>query len=111
MPRKAKTTVIAKTSAKKTVKEKKTVKAKKTAVDKINATVAKWDTAAEHPKYVKLGTADFLDFLATNLENGEGVNYASTCGPLAVKPRKPKELLNAVKYLRRQAALGVTKDK
>lgn len=114
MPAKKKTVV--KTTAKKTVKKvaskKVTAKVRKTAADKIEATVSKWDASQPTPGFLKLGTADFLDLLASNLEKGQGVNYESPCGVLAVIPRKPKELLTTVKYLRRQAALGlVKKDK
>jgi len=112
MPRKTKTLTIKKTAAprkvKKTVKAKpvKAAKAaKKTAVDKINATVAKWDMdSTARPDYIKLGTSDFLDLLATSLEKGKGINYCEApCGPLSVLPKKPKELLNTVKYLRRMS--------
>ena len=87
----------------KSIVKTKPVKKVKSAVDKINAKVAKWDLLAGHPDHVKLSTPDFLDLLATTLERGEGVSYASACGLLAVRPSKPKELLNTVKYLRRQA--------
>jgi len=87
--------------------KKNVLKPKKTAIDKINATVAKWDSGA-CPDYIKLGTADYLSLLATTLEKGEAVHlsYNSPCGKLAVLPRKPKELLNAARYLQRQATLG-----
>lgn len=106
MPRKAKTPVVTKVKAKKvavTARKPLKVKTRKSVADKINAKVAKWDMMS-HPEHVKLSTADFLDLLATTLERGEGVAYASSCGLLSVRPSKPKELSNTVKYLRRQAA-------
>ena len=109
MPRKAKEAVVVEATAKKTVKTAKTakvVKAKKTFADRINATVAK---APEGLSQVKLATADFLSLLATILEKGEGVNYTASCGVLSVLPKKPKELANTVKYLRRIAATPATK--
>ena len=103
--------VVVRVTTKRTVK-KVAAKARKSAADKIEATVSKWDVNQPTPEFLKLGTADFLDLLASNLEKGEGVNYAATCGVLAVLTRKPKELLTTVKYLRRQAALGtIKKDK
>lgn len=109
MPTKRK--VVVKATTKRTVK-KATTRARKSAAEKIEATVSKWDASQPTPEFLKLGTADFLDLLASNLEKGEGVSYAAPCGVLAVLPRKPKELLTTVKYLRRQAALGtIKKDK
>jgi hypothetical protein len=88
----------------KSIAKPKPVKKVKSVEDKINAKVAKWDSLAGHPDHVKVSTSDFLDLLATTLEQGKGVSYASACGLLAVRPSKPKELLNTVRYLRRQAA-------
>jgi len=100
-----------KVATKKVVKRttKTTARPRKSAVDKINATVAKWDASEPTPSFLKLATPDFLDLLATALEKGLGVNYDSACGTLAVLPRKPKELLTTVKYLRRQALAVATK--
>jgi hypothetical protein len=108
MPRTKKVTVTPKSV---TTKKTKTTKVKKTAIDKINATVAKWD-AGGCPDHVKLATPDYLSLLATTLERGEGthLSYRSPNGTVAVLPRKPKELLAAVKYLRRQSVLGLKKE-
>jgi len=78
----------------------KPVKKMKSAADKLATKLSKLD---EVPDYVKVSTPDFLDLLASNLETGEGVGYASEHGTLTVRPRSPKELLNTVRYLRRQA--------
>ena len=96
---------------KKAVKKTRTVKAKarKSAIDKINATVAKWDLDVGCPDHIKLGTSDFLDLLASKLEKGECVNHSSAVGTLSVFPKKPKELLNTVKYLRKQSTIGTKK--
>lgn len=112
MPRPAKkTTVTTKKITKKAVKKTRTVKAKvkKSAIDKINATVSKWDIEVGCPDHIKLGTSDFLDLLASKLEKGECVNHSSAVGTLSVFPKKPKELLNTVKYLRKQSTLGTKK--
>ena len=100
-----------KVATKKVVKRttKTTARPRKSAVDKINATVAKWDASEPTPDFLKLATPDFLDLLATSLEKGHGVMYDAACGTLAVLPRKPKELLTTVKYLRRQALAVATK--
>ena len=98
MPRKAKVAVTEKVKARKPVK----ATVKKTALDKINNKVAKWEAKADRP--LKLSTSEFLEVLAATLEKGEGMSYSAPYGTLEIKPRKPKELLNTVKYLRRVAA-------
>lgn len=86
-------------------------KVKKSAIDKLEATISKWDAATPWPDHVKLGTSDFLDLLASKLEKGESVSYTSPLGNLSIVPRRPKELLNTVKYLRKQSTLGSVKKK
>ena len=99
MPR-TKTTVTAKKTVRKPVK----VEAKpgKTVADKIKAKVAKWEAKADRP--LKLSTSEFLEVLAATLEKGGSMSYSAPYGTLEIKPRKPQELQNTVRYLRRQAA-------
>lgn len=92
----AKTTKVTKKTAVKAVKK----PAKKTASDKLNLKLAKLEAV---PEFLKVSTQDFLDLLASNLERGDGVGYASERGLLTVKPKSPKDLANTVKYLRKQA--------
>jgi hypothetical protein len=84
------------------LKPAKSAKKPKSAVEKFETRVAK---LSENPETLKVATADFLGLLAANLEKGDGFNFPSTAvGPITVKPRSPKELLTAVRYLKRQAA-------
>ena len=96
-------------TATRTAKTRTTKATRKSAIDKIDATVAKWDIEVGCPDHIKLGTSDFLDLLASKLEKGECVNHSSAVGTLSVFPKKPKELLNTVKYLRKQSTLGTKK--
>jgi phosphopantetheine adenylyltransferase len=75
---------------------------RKTAEEKIATAVSKMSHDLES---VKLNTADFLSLLASSLEKGVGVNYDTDKGTVGVLPRKPKELVNTIKYLKRQVNL------
>lgn len=110
MPRTAKKVTVSKSRG---TRKTKTTRTRKSPIDKINTIVSKWDTEmGECPDHVKLGTVDYLSLLASTLEREEGLylNYVASCGNLAVLPKKPKELLNAVKYLKKQATLSSSKD-
>jgi len=94
------TVKVKKVSTKVSTKKASRVSRRKTVEEKVSLAVSKMNPEALKP--VKVTTADFLSFLANNLENGTGVNYGSPVGTVGVLPRKPQELASTIKYLKRQ---------
>jgi len=75
---------------------------RKTAEEKIAAAAAKMNPESLKP--VKVDTVDFLSLLANTLENGSVV-YNTTAGHVDVLPRKPQDIVNTIKYLRRNVTM------